>query len=122
MADHGLAAPRTTCRGCHSGSLSTGLSEANLVTQQSNTTIFYDPEYPDATSAEEVRVMVGSKRSAECLSAGTLEPNAARAIRQTTNLTLELTSTSPPRNRWRNALESWGQCPTCPLPLPLPNP
>ena len=75
MADHG-AAPRT--RGSHSGCLSTGLSEANLVTQQSNTTIFYDPEYPDATSTEEVRVMVGSKRSAECLSAGNLEPNAAR--------------------------------------------
>ena len=53
---------------------STGLSESNLVTQSSNSAIFYDPQNPDATCAEEVRRSIGAKRSAENLSAANLEP------------------------------------------------
>ena len=81
MADHGLAAPRT--RGRHSGDLSTGLSEANLVTKQSNSTIFYDLQHPNATSAEEVRNIVGNKRALQSATRCS-EPGADRATQAAT--------------------------------------
>ena len=73
MVDHDPAAPRY--RGRYSGGLATGLSAINVVTRQSKQTMLHDPELPAANSAEEAGAIVGSKRPAECLSAGTLDAN-----------------------------------------------